>query len=380
MMARLAEYRDDNSGSLTTGGILTAYTLTTNEVFDSLAHMDKQKITVVFNVTSGATPTLAVDSLTAKPLRITTGTAPPTGVFIAGTPYTFTYYNSAGEFLQEGAALGTSAVVNANLANMAAWTLKGNNTSGSAAPGDFTIDALTAKASPLAADEVPIWDAAGAAMKKATLTSLASAVAGAAVTVQTFTSGTGATYTAPAGLVRIRGRIMGGGAGGGAATTNSGTSGNSTTFGGWNAAGGTGGTAGAAGGAGGTGGANGTGTLVARIPGGAGSAGYVAAGTAALGGLGGNGVFGGAGKSILNGAGANGSTNTGGGGSGGAANASAAGGGGGSGEYAEFWMTAAQVGASQTYTVAATAAGGTAGGQAGGNGAAGLIIIEEFYS
>src|SRR5215472_15084499 len=78
MMARLAEYRDDNSGSLTTGGILTAYTLTTNEVFDSLAHMDKQKFTVVFNVTSGATPTLSVDTLTAKPLRITTGTAPPT--------------------------------------------------------------------------------------------------------------------------------------------------------------------------------------------------------------------------------------------------------------------------------------------------------------
>jgi hypothetical protein len=42
-------------------------------------------------------------------------------------------------------------------------------------------------------------------------------------------------------------------------------------------------------------------------------------------------------------------------------------------------MTAAQVGASQTYTVGGGGNGGSAGGNAGGNGGAGVIIIEEFY-
>jgi hypothetical protein len=173
IMARLAEYRDDTSGSITTGGTSTAFTLTTNQVFASLTVMDKQTITVVFHTTSGAAPTLAVDGLTAKSLRKYTGVAPSTGAFITGTPYQFTYYNTAGEFLLNSAALSA----NADLATAAAWTLKGNNTSGVATPTDFTIDALTAKVIPLAADEVPIWDAAGAAMKKATLSSLTNAFA-----------------------------------------------------------------------------------------------------------------------------------------------------------------------------------------------------------
>ncbi len=43
-------------------------------------------------------------------------------------------------------------------------------------------------------------------------------------------------------------------------------------------------------------------------------------------------------------------------------------------------MTAAQVGASKTYTVGAKGTGGAAGGRKGGDGADGCIIVEEYYS
>src|SRR5215467_14487453 len=246
MMARTAEYRDDNNGSLTTGGTSTAYTLTTNQNFTSagLTALDKQSLKIVFHTTSGATPTLSVDSLTAKPLRAATGTAPPSGAFIAGTPYIFTYYNTAGEFLLDGAIPGAASIVNSQLANMAAWALKGNNTSGSAAPGDFTIDALTAKASPLVADEVPIWDVAGAAMKKATFTAIAALILsqGSSPVIQRFTNS--GTYTPTAGMIRVKVRMCAGGGGGGAAFTNSGTNGNDSAFGTWTAIHGNGGGAG----------------------------------------------------------------------------------------------------------------------------------------
>jgi hypothetical protein len=72
-------------------------------------------------------------------------------------------------------SVGT-AVSNAELATMAAYTFKGNNTSGAATPTDVDIAALTAKASPAATDLVIISDqAASGAWKKVLISALASA-------------------------------------------------------------------------------------------------------------------------------------------------------------------------------------------------------------
>src|SRR5690242_20453498 len=72
-MAAVAKYRDDMAGSITTGGSSTAYTVTSNQVFDTLAHLHNQVIAFVPHATNGATVTLNVDSLGAKPLRSATG-------------------------------------------------------------------------------------------------------------------------------------------------------------------------------------------------------------------------------------------------------------------------------------------------------------------
>jgi hypothetical protein len=73
MMAAAAKYRDDIAG-VTTGGTATAYTVASNQVFDSLVSMDGKLIALVPHVTSGAGPvTLNVDGLGAKALRAAPG-------------------------------------------------------------------------------------------------------------------------------------------------------------------------------------------------------------------------------------------------------------------------------------------------------------------
>jgi hypothetical protein len=101
-MAGVAKFRDDNNGSITTGGSSTAYAATSNQVFDSLAHLDKQQITIVPHTTSGASPTLNVDSLGAKAINYATGQAVASGALVQATPYRLTYYNATNEFILEG--------------------------------------------------------------------------------------------------------------------------------------------------------------------------------------------------------------------------------------------------------------------------------------
>ena len=102
MMARLAEWRDDISGTIVTSGTSTAYTLATNQGFDNLADMNGAMIAFVPHVTNGATVTITVDGLTARPLRSAPGVELTSGVIVQGTPYVATYNNSDGAFYLQG--------------------------------------------------------------------------------------------------------------------------------------------------------------------------------------------------------------------------------------------------------------------------------------
>lgn len=89
MMAALAKWRDDLSGATNTGGISTAYTVTSNQGYTSLS--DGISVVARVHTTSGAAPTLNVDSLGAKDIYIYSSTAVPTGGLLGGAIYRFTY-------------------------------------------------------------------------------------------------------------------------------------------------------------------------------------------------------------------------------------------------------------------------------------------------
>src|SRR6185369_15745525 len=98
MMASTAAYRDDIAGAIATGGTSTAYTVTSYEVFDTLAHLNGQLIAFTPHATNGATVTLNVDGLGAKPLRSAPSVDLPAGVLVQGTPYVALYNSSDAAF------------------------------------------------------------------------------------------------------------------------------------------------------------------------------------------------------------------------------------------------------------------------------------------
>lgn len=109
MMASTAAFRDDISGAIVTAGTSTAYTVTSYQVFDTLAHMNGAMIAFTPHATStntiGNDVTLNVDGLGAKSIRPSPNVALPGGSLILGTPYVATYNNSDGVwYLQGGAA------------------------------------------------------------------------------------------------------------------------------------------------------------------------------------------------------------------------------------------------------------------------------------
>jgi len=102
MAARLREWADDISSKTATGGTSTAYTVATNQVFDTLAHLNGELIAFVPHATCGATVTLNVDGLGAKPLRTSPGVEVPAGMLIQGTPYVAAYSNVDSAFYLRG--------------------------------------------------------------------------------------------------------------------------------------------------------------------------------------------------------------------------------------------------------------------------------------
>ncbi len=102
VMAAAAKYRDDISGAITTGGSSTAYTVSSYQSFDSLANMNGAMIAFTPHETNGATVTLNVDGLGAKPLRWATGVELQSNTLILGTPYVATYNNSNSEWVLQG--------------------------------------------------------------------------------------------------------------------------------------------------------------------------------------------------------------------------------------------------------------------------------------
>lgn len=206
-------------------------------------------------------------------------------------------------------------------------------------------------------------------------------------TTQRFLSGSG-TYTTPANCVVIKVRFIGGGGGGGGVgltTGPIGATGGTSTFNSVTAIGGTGGAGNGTGSpittGGGAGGTGGAGTANVRINGGSGD---VLSGSGTLRAGGGSGPFGGGAPPSYRTSATTGLaavTNTGGGG--GAASASGSTGeaaSGGAGEYCELIIVTPS--ASYSYAVGAGGAGGIGtgtGAATGGAGAAGQIIVEEFY-
>jgi len=99
MMAAARKYADDVAGAIATGGSATAYTVTSLQVFTTLALMSGNVIAFTPHAANTGTVTLNVDGLGAKALRLATGVEAPAGSFVIGTPYLALYNNANSEFI-----------------------------------------------------------------------------------------------------------------------------------------------------------------------------------------------------------------------------------------------------------------------------------------
>lgn len=88
MMASVAKFRDDISGSIVTTGTSTAYIVSSNQQFDSASDFNGKMIAFTPHVTNGPGPvTVTVDGFANLPLRSAPNVELPSGVVVQGTPY-----------------------------------------------------------------------------------------------------------------------------------------------------------------------------------------------------------------------------------------------------------------------------------------------------
>jgi microcystin-dependent protein len=126
MMAAASKYRDDIAGAITTGGTSLAYTVSSYQVFDTLAHMDGAMIAFTPHTGNSSPVTLNVDGLGAKPLRTAPSQELAVGTLVTGTPYAATYYNSTGEWILRGSFAGADVPLGVALPFFCS-TLPGSN-------------------------------------------------------------------------------------------------------------------------------------------------------------------------------------------------------------------------------------------------------------
>ena len=136
MMAATAKFRDDIAGSILTGGTSTAYAITSNQSFSSLATMSGHTLAFTAHATSGANPTLNVDGLGGKAIQTASGAAIAAGALLANAVYRVTYDNSIPAFLLNGyfanITPGATTVDTAQLVNNAVTYAKMQDVSATA--------------------------------------------------------------------------------------------------------------------------------------------------------------------------------------------------------------------------------------------------------
>lgn len=101
-LASTAMFPEDIAGAIVTGGTSTAYTVASFRVYDTLARLNGNIIAFTPHTTNGATVTLNVDGLGAKPLRAAPSTELLPNVLVQGTPYLALYNHSDQVFYLHG--------------------------------------------------------------------------------------------------------------------------------------------------------------------------------------------------------------------------------------------------------------------------------------
>jgi hypothetical protein len=229
MMASVAMWiADSGSGGNTTGGTSTAYTLTSKQGFASLTAMDGRRFTVFFHTACGATPTLAVDGLTAKTIKNTAYVALAANDIATNASYDMFYDNSNNAFVMIGKGAGTgfaagTTMIFAQTAAPTGWTKSALNddhalrlTTGTASTGGSTAFTSIFASRTILQGNLPSYNLSSASLT-ATFTGTPGQVTGSGTSTATTPAGATTVVTGnsgvAAGTVAVGGTVPSGGSG-----------------------------------------------------------------------------------------------------------------------------------------------------------------------